>query len=180
MSSLSVILGEARVAGNRKSAALREVERLAAKPDETPMELARALAALEDEAPGSIVGLVESTGISPRKLYYHLAIGQTLGQMGLPPKQLAAIGWAKLSIIAQHFKNGEEGKKRDAHVRQALAHAENYTMKELPSILKGEPLPKAKPHSIHLRLTPKQYKVFETALQRESGEAEGSSTRSAL
>jgi hypothetical protein len=118
MSSLSVILGEARVAVNRKSAALREVERLAAKSNETPMELARALAKLGAETSGSIVGLVESTGISPRKLYYHLAIGQTLGQMNLPPKQLAAIGWAKLSIIAQHFKNGEEGKKRDAHVRQ--------------------------------------------------------------
>jgi hypothetical protein len=67
------------------------------------------------------------------------------------------------SIIAQHFKAGEEGGDRDARVSQALSDAKNYTARELPAILNGEK-PKPKAHYFHLRLTPRQYKVFAAAM----------------
>ena len=163
-SSLFQRAGEATMTAKKKSAALKDVERLIATPNENPIDLAKALVALELEAPGSVGGLSHSKKTSRRKLYYHLAIGQALGHLDLPSKELAAIGWTKLAIIVQHFKDIQEGDEHDALVMQALAHASKCTAKELPSILKGEPLPKAKPHSIHLRLKPGQYKIFESAL----------------
>ena len=143
------------------SATRREVEQLLAAPNENPIELAMKLTVLEEEEPGSIEEFAESGPVSRRKLYYLVNIWRTLGH--LPVSQLAAIGWTKLSVIAPHIKAHEEGEKRDALILQALSDAKNYTARELPAILKGEkPTPKA--HYFHLRLTPRQYKVFETAL----------------
>jgi hypothetical protein len=101
--------------------------------------------------------------VSRRALFYHLKIGRTFGHLGVPTSRLAEIGWTKLSIIAQHFKGHEEGEDRDALILRALSDAENYTARELPAILNGEPR-KPKAHSIHLRLTPRQYKVFAAAM----------------
>jgi hypothetical protein len=101
--------------------------------------------------------------MSRRALLYHLKIGRTFDHLGVPPTRLAEIGWTKLSIIAQHFKDHDDGEERDALVLQALSCAENCTAKELPPILNGEP-PEAKKRSIHLRLTPWQYKVFAAAM----------------
>jgi hypothetical protein len=143
------------------SATRRDVERLLAMPNENPIELAMRLAELEVKEPGSIELMAENTRVSRRKLYYLVNIWRTLGH--IPASRLAAIGWTKASIIAQHFKASEEGEDRDALVSQALSHAEHYTAKELPAILNDEP-PKPKAHSIHLRLTPRQYAVFAAAM----------------
>ena len=151
------------MAAKKKSATRRDVERLLAMPNENPIELAKKLAALEVEDPGSIEEFAESGPVSRRKLYYLVNIWRTLGHV--PASQLATVGWTKASIIAQHFKASEEGEDRDARVSQALSHAENYTARELPAILNGEP-PKAKVHSIHLRLTHTQYKVFAAAMSK--------------
>lgn len=153
------------MAGNGRSAARRRIEQLAAKSNGTPMKLAGALAALGSEAPEIVEGVAKGKRISRRALFYHLKIGRMLSHLGVPPSRLAAIGWTKLAIIAQHFKDYEEGEERDALVLQALSDAEHYTAKELPAILNGEP-PKAKVHSIHLRLTPRQYGVFAAAMSK--------------
>jgi hypothetical protein len=160
---------------NKKSAALREVERLAVKSSEKPMEFAKALAAFHEEtraprmgaprlSPGSIDRVLKSTGISRRILYHHLAIGQTLGHLNLKPERLAKIGWRKLAIMAQHVEEGEKkGEKRDALALQALLRAEKCKARELRSKLKNEP-PNASPQIIELRLSPSQYEIFEQAL----------------
>jgi hypothetical protein len=75
----------------------------------------------------------------------------------------AAIGWTKLSILAEHSRN-HPGK---VSARKGLTYAEQCTAKELPAVLDGAPLPeegKKTHHSIHLRLTPRQYKVFAAAM----------------
>jgi len=157
---------------NKKSAALREVERLAVKSSEKPMEFAKALAAFHaeggaarrEEAPGSIDRVLKSTGISRRILYRHLAIGQTLGHLNLKPERLAKIGWRKLAIIAQHVRKVEEGEERDALILDALNLAD-HSAAELHAILKGNPF-KAKPHRIELLLNARQYRVFAAALRR--------------
>ena len=145
------------------SATRREVEQLLAAPNENPIELAMKLTVLEEEEPGSIEEFAESGPVSRRKLYYLVNIWRTLGH--LPVSQLAAIGWTKLSVIAPHIKAHEEGEKRDALILQALSDAKNYTARELPAILNGEQ-PKAKARSIHLCLTPRQYKVFAAAMSK--------------
>ena len=96
--------------GDKHVAALREkVVRLAVtKPNEHPIKLAKAIAALEARASGSVNNsLAKSTGVSRRILYHHLAIGQTLGHLNVAPERLAKIGWRKLSMIAQHVKKGQ-------------------------------------------------------------------------
>ena len=122
--------------GDKHTAALREtVVRLAAtKPNEQPMKLAKAIAALEARAPKCVDDrLSKSTGISRRVLYHHLAIGQTLGHLNVTPERLAPIGWKKLTIIAQYLKEkGVEGKKRDALALRAIRLAEKSTVAELP------------------------------------------------
>lgn len=149
------------MAAKRMSATRRDVERLLAMPNENPIELAKKLTALEVEDPGSIEDIAKSADVSRRKLYYLVNVWRILGH--IPASRLAAIGWTKASIISQHFNVSEEGGDRDALILQALSHAEHYTAKELPAILNGE-APKPKVHSLHIRLTPRQYKVFETAL----------------
>ena len=49
----------------------------------------------------------------------------------------------------------------------AVTYAEQCTVNELPAVLDGAPLPEKgtkSHHSIHLRLTPRQYEVFEATL----------------
>jgi hypothetical protein len=84
------------VAAHKKSTTRRDVERLLVAPNENPIELAKKLAALEVEDPGSIEDLAASGEVSRRKLYYLVNIGRTLGHV--PASQLAAIGWTKASI----------------------------------------------------------------------------------
>ncbi len=134
-----------------------DVERLLAATTENPIELMKALAALEDKEPESLDDIVESKRITRQQVYYLLKIWKTLGH--LPASRLAAIGSARLGVIARYCKSGEEGE-----MGQALADAEKYTARELRSILNGEPLPKARPHSLEFRLNQRQYKVLKSAL----------------
>lgn len=57
-----------------------------------------------------------------RTLYYILDLGTWLRPLKLPKPRLAAIGWTKLAIIAEHLK-----KHPAMPVRKALAYAETFT-----------------------------------------------------
>jgi hypothetical protein len=154
---------ELGMATKRPSAVLKKVLKLADSVNENRIELALALCELEEAKSGSVAELVRTRPRERRKLYYLLDVGKWLRLTRESMSRYAAIGWTKLAILAEHASNHPA----KVSARKGLTYAEQCTAKELPAVLDGAPLPekgKKSHHSIHLRLTPTQYKVFETAL----------------
>jgi hypothetical protein len=146
------------------SAALKKVLKLTDDVSENRIELALALAELEEKKPGSIVDLAKTRPKDRRMFYYLLKVGKWLKPIGQPHSRYAKIGWTKLAILAEHSEK-YPGKMV---ARTALARAENCTAKQLPSVLNGDPFapnPNGKTHhSVIFRLTPKDYEVLEGIL----------------
>jgi hypothetical protein len=154
-----------RMKAKRQSQARKRVEQLAAKVDENPIELAKALWELENEEPGSLKEVVKTTGLGQRKAYYLRSIWERLGRLDIPAERLAEAGWLKLSILARHCKPGKE--------RKGVALALKHTAVELPSIIQGAAPPRQKPHSVLLRLNAAQYKTFTAALLKFGAQPAG-------
>jgi len=146
------------------SAALKKVNQLADTPRANRIELAVALAELEDAKPGSVADLVKIRHRQRRALYGLFRVGRWLQQVDLPMSQCVSVGATKLEVLAKHCDN-RPGKKP---TRSEVTLAEKYTAAELPAILKVGPHVKTpvKGHCIMLRLTPSQYPIFEAALKK--------------
>jgi hypothetical protein len=147
----------------RPSAVLKKVLKLADTANENRVELALALCELEEAKPGSVADLVRTRPKERRKLYYLLDVGKWLAPVGQPISRYAKIGWTKLAVLAE-FSRNRPGK---VSALEGLALAEQCTAKQLPAVLDGAPLPekgKKTHHSIHLRLTREQYRVFEAVM----------------
>jgi hypothetical protein len=142
----------------RRSQARKRVQQLAAKADENPIELAKALWLMEKEELGSFAEFVKSAKTGRRKLYELFRVGETFGPLGIRTERLAKIGWLKLSLIVRYCEPGK--------ARKALAHAEKFKAKDLPAILKGAAPPRQKTGSVLLRLNESQYKVLAATLQK--------------
>lgn len=67
-------------------------------------ELAKNLADLHEEDAGSIADIPEKTGMSRRRLYYLLDVGQLIAASEIAKSEAEEIGWTKLQIIARHVK----------------------------------------------------------------------------
>jgi hypothetical protein len=146
------------MASRRRSAAYETALRIAKSPRLAPIELAEAIWKAEKQEPGSLKKLVNDTGISLRKGYYLLEIWDKFAHLGVKSSLLADVGWTKLAIVAKHLKPGVE--------LEYLELAHGATAKELPAILEGgsRVLPKAR--TVQLRLTPTQYRAFQSVLLR--------------
>ena len=96
-------------------------------------DLARNLAKLHDEDPGSIADIPEKTGMSRRRLYYLLDVGQLIAASGISKSDAEEIGWTKLQIIARRLKlSGPcEAKDLDAFLALALKHRARNLAKAL-------------------------------------------------
>ncbi len=148
--------------GRRNTEALKKrVRRLAAKGDDSMIELAEALAELRamskppDGDRPTLDELIDLTKLSRRTLYYLLKVQQMVDDLDIPRGRLVHIGWTKMAVLAEQCELDE--------VEDALDLAEVYTAKELPSALKGE-APKRKARTVVLRLTPRQYDKFAAVL----------------
>lgn len=144
---------------SRLSAAYRKAEELATRANAAPIELAEAIWVAEQQEPGSLKRIVDNTGLGLRKAYYLLGIWERFANQNISREVLVDVGWTKLSIIAKHPNEGiDEG---------WVDHGQRYTAKELEAfLLQGGPQDKPKAHSILLRLTPSQYKVFAAVLPK--------------
>ncbi|MGD0563094.1 MAG: hypothetical protein ABSA66_08385 [Roseiarcus sp.] len=137
--------------------------KLADATNENRIELALALCELEEAKPGSVADLVRTRPRERRKLYYLLDVGRWLRPTGQPMSRYSKIGWTKLAVLAEHSRN----RPGTVSARKGLDYAEQCTAKELPAVLEGAPLPekgKKTHHSVHLRLTRTQYRVFAAAM----------------
>ena len=145
-------------------AALKKVTKLADTPRANRIELALALAELEEAKSGSVADLVKIRFRQRRALYGLFRVGRWLKHVDLPMPHCVSVGWTKLEVLAKHCGK-HPGKKP---TRSEVTLAEKYTAAELPAILKVGPHIKTpvKGHCIMLRLTPTQYRVFEAALKK--------------
>ncbi len=121
--------------GRSASALIKSVQALAAKDDDSMIELAEALAELwalpkppKGDRP-TINELVDLTGLSRRAIFYLLSVWRTFCDLDVPRERLVEIGWTKLAIIAKLCHPGEE--------EAAPTLAETCTTKELPRRLNG-------------------------------------------
>ena len=149
------------MAGRGSAALKKRAQTLAAKGDDSMLELAEALSELRalpkppDGDRPTLDVLIDLTKLSRRTICYLLKVWQTFSDLGIPRERLVRIGWSKLAVIAENSEPEE--------MEEALALAETATVKELPALLKGAPR-KAKARTVQLRLTPRQYDQFEAVL----------------
>ena len=149
----------------RSIAALKKrVQMLAAKGDDSMLELAEAMSELRaipkspDCGGPTIDELVDITKLSHRTINYLLKVWRNFSDLGISRNLLVRTGWTKLAVIAEHCK--------PADFEQGLTLADTYTAKELPSILKeGSSNSNAKARTVQLRFTPKEHEYFETVLR---------------
>ena len=143
------------------AALIKKAQTLAAKDDDSMIELAETLSELRalpkppDGDRPTLDVLIDLTKLSRRTVCYLLKVWQTFSDLGIPRERLAHVGWTKLAVIAENCEPEE--------MEEALDLAETATVKELPALLKGAPR-KAKARTVQLRLTPRQYDQFEAVL----------------
>ena len=152
---------EAQMAAAGPSKALKSVTKLANTPKTSRIELALALADLDDE-PGAVADFITTMPTKLRTTYALLEVGRWLRHTGLAMERCEAIGWTKLAILARHRADRPLKKAN----RTELDMAEKRTAAELPAALAAGPTVKTpqKARNVLLRLTPAQYAVFEAAV----------------
>ena len=140
------------------SAAVKRITKLLDTPNENRIDLALALAKLEEAKPGTLAALGNARPSERRTLYYLLDVGRWLTPLGQPKSRLARIGWTKLAILAEY--------SGPLSPHSLLAQAEKHTAAELPAILKAGLHAKVpeKRRAVMLRLTNAQYAIFEAAV----------------
>ena len=107
----------------RNEKLLRKAVELSARPEDTFLALARALAAIYAQDKSLLGRYIAESGIGRRKAYYLLDLGKRLADLGLPDKRFEKIGWTKLQII------GKQLTRRNA--KTLLGWAEAYNAPQL-------------------------------------------------
>lgn len=131
---------------------------IARRPDVSALELAEALWRAEQLGPGSLLKVVEETGLGRRKAYYLISIWSRFASLGIAKSELAEVGWTKLAIIARHAGPNQE--------KGAIALGKSVTARDLPRLLMGGRTDRPPRHSVLLSLSPTQYRIFSNILRR--------------
>ena len=142
---------------------LQTAVELSARPDDTFLDLARALAAIYAQNKALLGRFIEQSGMGRRKAYYLLDLGKRLADLGLPDKRLEEIGWTKLQII------GKKLTRRNA--KKLLGWAEEYNAPQLAARIRGET--PSKTRCVLLYMSPAQYRQFERAILSNGGKRSG-------
>jgi hypothetical protein len=140
----------------RSTQAISRAKRLAASKNSTPIDLAEALWKTERANPGTLGEIISETGLGRRKAYYLMQVWDRFADLEVPRWLLVNVGWTKLALVAKYSEPGAELGWLDL--------AQRNTAKELEAVMKGGAADRPKAHSVLLRLTPTQYKVFAAVL----------------
>ena len=144
----------------------RRAIRLAKEPTVNFYELAGLLVGLRKE--GAIQALPTETGMSRRRLYYLLEVGQFIRDRKISQADAERVGWTKLQIIARHVsQSGATAKQVAKHMQLAL-ETRSYT---LPEVLQGS----SSPHKLAVvfRLSAADKAELLMALTAHGGEIDG-------
>lgn len=120
-------------------AAKMKAIQLASKPALNFFELAGLITALHEADPAELRDLPTEGGMSRRRLYYLLSVGQLIRKYTINKAEAEQVGWTKLQIIA-HFV-AEKGDATDdqlaAYMNLALASKSH----PLAQLLRGRRVP---------------------------------------
>ena len=96
---------------------------LARRPALNFFELAEYIAVLHDSSPALVADLPHQTGMSRRRLYYLLDVGQLIATHKIIKSEAEEIGWTKLQIIARHVKANGGASAKDIRTFFKMARA---------------------------------------------------------
>ena len=142
---------------------LRKAVELSARPDDTFLDLARALAAIYAQDKALLGRFIEQSGIGRRKAYYLLDLGKRLADLSIPDRRLQKIGWTKLQVV------GKQLTRRNAE--KLLGWAEECNAPQLAARIRGET--PSKTRCVLLYFNPAQYRQFERAILTSGGKRSG-------
>jgi len=129
--------GQSEGAAAKKLKGLKELTvQLAREPALNFFDLAKLIAELHTADAGMLRDLPQQTGMSRRRLYYLLAVGQLLGETALSKAEAEEVGWTKLQIIARHLD--ATGDVSGEHFRTFLKTALATRAHALAGVLLGE------------------------------------------
>ena len=146
------------MASRQGTAVIREAIELALRPDAPAIDLAEKIWKAEHAERGSLKQIIREGRLGQSRAYRLLAIWERFAGLGYSKDDLAAVGWTKLAVVAKHLPPGDEARGIDL--------AKSKTAKELEAILKGGSETRSKAHSVLLRLSPTQYRVFSLAVRQ--------------
>lgn len=126
------------MSASRLSRLLEATVQLAQKPAVNFYDLATKLAKLHESEPSTLRDIPERTGMSRRRLYYLLEVGQLLGDLQIRKADAEAVGWTKLKIIARHLSRNEG---TEGELRQFMKQAIDVPSRSLAQALRGEAFP---------------------------------------
>ena len=101
------------MAGRSAAAFIKRAQTLAAKGDDSMIDLAEVVWELRalPKPPGgdrpTLDELVDLTKLSRRTICYLLKVRQVFSDLGIPREHLADVGWTKLAVIAENSEPEE-------------------------------------------------------------------------
>lgn len=118
---------------------LKKVAKLANEPALHFFDLAQALAELHATNVEALARLPAVSGISRRRMFYLLRVGQLIGRHSIERSMAEKVGWTKLKTIARHIS--KTGEISDAALNGYLDLAIHTRASDLAEVLRGDDVP---------------------------------------
>lgn len=128
------------------------------------LRIAKYFREIQDFAPEKFEEVAKLVGISRRRAFYFAKIDRAFTSLGIDENRLCAIGWTKLTLLADHIT----ATNRD----QLLDLAEECTVREL-SVLMRDGVPADGERCVLLYFEPPAYELFEQAVLAFGGKKVG-------
>ena len=154
------------MAANNPSATLKKLVELANASKTDRLKFAVEVYRYVGDRKGKAADLARRLRTPPRRLHYFAKLGGFLKLTKLPAARCVSIGWTKLSLLAEHFDRDPQNVSKLTPLK-AVEYSEQCTVEQLREVLNGEPLPpkgERTHRSVFLRLTQREYKIFESVL----------------
>ena len=121
---------------------------LAREPALNFFELAKLITDLHAADAGLLRDLPQQTGMSRRRLYYLLAVGQLIADQAITQIDAEAVGWTKLQIVARHLL--ASGESTPDHIGSLFRMARETRAHALAETLRGEFFKRTRAVMFHL------------------------------
>lgn len=121
---------------------------LAREPAINFFDLAKLITDLHAADPGLLKDLPQHTGMSRRRLYYLLAVGQLIADFAITQIDAEDVGWTKLQIIARHVNDA--GEITPEHISSYFKIARETRAHALAGALRGEASERTRAVMFHL------------------------------
>lgn len=141
-------LGRRKIPSKSASAIRKRAILLAQKPALNFFDLAQAISALHEKDPSELSDLVKRIGMSRRRVYYLLQVGELTKVHGISKADAEKVGWTKLQIIARHI--AKMGGETSADLAYYLTLAATTKARDLPAALVGRKLTSTRAVQFHL------------------------------